>query len=250
MCGTSIATRPHALEVCNARECRRAWLGRNAAASQRGIDATFRDVVTRCAAGIRDNVAVGLLPANTRAMEPVTPALQERFVATIRARLRDYPADVAPAEPRAHHDPDGGHALSTHALLGQGCATCGGACCTRGGTHAFLSAAALRGTAAEHTQGDTGVALELLYTGYLPATHYEGSCVFHGERGCTLPRAIRSDTCNRYLCGELTALSRALTGAPGERAVVGAATWSSLERVAVIDASGAQHIALPDAVNS
>ena len=204
-------------------------------------------MVAGCAGGLPETAAVALLPANTRVTEPVTAALQDRFVATIRARLRDYPSDVAPPERRAHHDPEGGHALSVHALLGQGCATCGGACCTRGGTHAFLSAAALRGTAAEHTQGDTGTPLETLYTRYLPATHYAGSCVFHGERGCTLPRALRSDTCNRYLCGELTALSRALTGAPGERAVVGAATWSSLERVAVIDASGVRDIPLPDA---
>jgi hypothetical protein len=217
-------------------------MGRNASGVQRAIDGTFRDLLTECARELPEPVPVALLPANTRGLEPVSPALRERFVATIRARLSNYPPDVAPAEPRAHHDPVQGSDVAAHALLGQGCATCGGACCTRGGTHAFLSAAALRGTAREHTQGDTGLPLERLYTAHLPATHYAGSCVFHGERGCTLPRALRSDTCNRYLCGELTALSRALSGAVGERAVVGAATWSSLERVAVIDASGMHEV--------
>ena len=26
------------------------------------------------------------------------------------------------------------------------------------------------------------------------------SCVYHGADGCALPRALRSDTCNRYFC--------------------------------------------------
>lgn len=245
VCGITIERRLHALPVCGARDCRRAWLGRTAAASQRAIDARLHEVVSAAARALPEAPVAALLPANTRAMEPVTPALRDRFVASIRRRLVDYPLAVAPPEPRAHQDPGGGHALALHALLLQGCATCGGACCTRGGTHAFLSAAGLRGTAEAQTDGDTGAALETLYTAHLPATHYAGSCVFHGERGCTLPRALRSDTCNRYLCGELTALSRALTGADGERAVVGAATWSSLERVAVIDALGAEQLPLP-----
>lgn len=245
VCGITIERRPHALPVCGARDCRRAWLGQNAAASQRAIDAHFRAIVSTVASERAGAPPVAMLPANTRAMEPITPAMRAAFVASMRARLRDFPLAVAPPEPRAHHDPVAGRALAMHALLGQGCATCRGACCTRGGTHAFLSAAGLRGTAAEHTSGDTGLALEALYGAHLPESHYAGSCVFHGERGCTLPRAIRSDTCNRYLCGELTALSRALTGASNERAVVGAATWSSLERVSVIDASGAELVPLP-----
>ena len=247
MCGTHIGVRAHALPVCPARKCRRAWLGSSAAAAQCAIDLRMRTVVAECAgeSGVYGRV-VALLPANTRAMEPVTADLRERFVCTLRARLRDYPRDHAPDSPGTvdRSDPLTPDLLPLHPMLEQGCATCRGACCTRGGTHAFLSADRLRRTASENGLADTGAALEALYTAHLPTTHYTDSCVFHGERGCTLPRVLRSDTCNRYLCGGLSALNRALTGAPGETAVVGAATWSSIERIAVIDESGARSLPL------
>jgi hypothetical protein len=123
------------------------------------------------------------------------------------------------------------------AMMRLGCALCAGHCCTHGGTHAFLGTSDLRRIAETMTDGDSGVALEHLYTAHIPDAHYAGSCVFHGERGCTLPRSLRSSTCNRYLCGGLSTLRRALTDTEAGTAVVGAATWSGLERVAALDAT-------------
>ena len=249
VCDAPITPRPHALPVCTDRRCRRAWLGPHAAARQREIDASLETVVRAAAqagtAGEQVGTSIALLPANTRALEPVSSTLRDRFVQSMRARLRDYPPERTVAEPR-FEDPvptdTSEHFVS--ATLALGCATCRGACCTRGGTHAFLGAAALRDMARRHTNGDTGAPLEALYAEHLPAAHFADSCVFHGERGCTLPRALRSNTCNRYLCGALTSLGRALTAAGSDRAVVGAATWSSLERVAVIERGEARELPL------
>ncbi len=42
-----------------------------------------------------------------------------------------------------------------------------------------------------------------LYNERVPAAGYAGSCIFHGKRGCTLDRSLRSDVCNSYFCGGL-----------------------------------------------
>jgi hypothetical protein len=39
-----------------------------------------------------------------------------------------------------------------------------------------------------------------LYADRVPAVGYDHSCLFHGERGCTLSRSLRSDVCNSYFC--------------------------------------------------
>lgn len=60
--------------------------------------------------------------------------------------------------------------------------------------------------------------------------------------GCTLQRTLRSNLCNRYQCGELTQLSRALQGTGATRAFVGAATGDRLERMAAVGVDGVQVI--------
>jgi hypothetical protein len=42
-----------------------------------------------------------------------------------------------------------------------------------------------------------------LYLERIPATGYDGSCIFHGEHGCTLDRSLRSGVCNVYYCDML-----------------------------------------------
>jgi hypothetical protein len=41
-----------------------------------------------------------------------------------------------------------------------------------------------------------------------------GSCVNHTGDGCSLPRSLRSDTCNRWRCLPLQALDRRLEAGP------------------------------------
>lgn len=255
----------HDIAVCDRRECRKSLLGTQPASAQRQITSTLRHRVARIAADTPEGQrgAVSLLPANTRPLAPVTSAMRERFIDTIRARLaqaatagRDDRAEEWTEEP-SDVESSAAAAATADSLLRLGCAVCAGACCTRGGTHAFLGASDLRrigssisdaganadanADANAGANADAGAerakALEELYAAHIPEMHYEGSCVFHGERGCTLPRPMRSLTCNRYLCGGLSTLRRAIAETASDTAVVGAATWVRLERVAALDAS-------------
>jgi hypothetical protein len=212
-----------------------------------------------------------LLPANTRNTEPLPEQSRDAFLERLRERLaatfldaaRD---DTAPmsgearaamdgaAPPHASGEAPTGDAHSTRdaqlrdALLGAACATCRGECCTAGGTHAFLRQDSLVRVRAYLSRDGAIVdaqQIEAEYARHLPARHYRGSCVYHTPSGCALPRTLRSNLCNRYLCGGLTQLSRALDASGGDSAYVAAADSVHLRRVALLGPNGARSVARP-----
>ena len=79
---------------------------------------------------------------------------------------------------------------------------CRGFCCRLGEDHAFLRPATLRRFHRAHPEL-TGPQVVDAYLACVPKESAEGGCVFQGRQGCALPRAMRSDVCNRYLCEDL-----------------------------------------------
>jgi hypothetical protein len=49
------------------------------------------------------------------------------------------------------------------------------------------------------------------YLSRLPQQSLRGSCVFHAENGCNLPREMRSDVCNQHLCNSLVQVRNQMT---------------------------------------
>jgi len=95
-------------------------------------------------------------------------------------------------------------------FFGGACALCRGYCCRLAGDHAFFRAE----TAQRFHRDNPDMTQEQVidhYMSYLPEQSLENSCVYHGERGCVLPRDIRPSICNDFFCeglwdvvGELT----------------------------------------------
>ena len=69
---------------------------------------------------------------------------------------------------------------------------------------------------------------------HVGAATYHESCVYHGRHGCTLPRAMRADICERFECSGLVALRRAVTEAPVARAFVVAHDTTGIVRTAFL----------------
>jgi hypothetical protein len=122
-------------------------------------------------------------------------------------------ADPGPAEPQA-----GEPGAVTSSLPARLCGACGGGCCPKGGDRAFLKPETLRRVMAAHP-GLDDAGLRALYLGHLPPRSVAGSCVNHTRGGCSLPRSLRSDTCNSWRCLPLQALERRLEGGPAVRTV-------------------------------
>jgi hypothetical protein len=98
-------------------------------------------------------------------------------------------------------------------VAGAACALCKGSCCGGGDDDAFLSETTM--TRVRQAKPELEL-LEVanLYVQRVPDIGYEGSCIFHGERGCTLDRSLRSDVCNNFFCGPLGAYLKTGTATP------------------------------------
>lgn len=130
---------------------------------------------------------------------------QARHLQGLVAELERTPVAAAAEAPPATVEP-----------LTQGlCTFCRGRCCRYGrGHHAFITAALLQRWL-QHHPGATPQQAADDYLARVPRRHVENSCLHHGAQGCTLPREMRSDICNRYACdGLVQAEERVGAGAP------------------------------------
>jgi hypothetical protein len=106
-------------------------------------------------------------------------------------------AAVADLEAELRHH---AQAQSDDPAIGAACTVCTGFCCREGGTRAYLEVGVIRSYMARHP----GMRLREVAKAYLsklPDATSKGSCVYHGPRGCGLPREMRSSLCNTHYCG-------------------------------------------------
>ncbi|MCR9295061.1 MAG: hypothetical protein NXI32_20275 [bacterium] len=90
-----------------------------------------------------------------------------------------------------------------------GCRLCRGHCCVAGNTHAFLTISTIRRVFQLYPTWSPQQVFDA-YRTRIPEQSVQGSCVFHGQQGCTLPRQMRADLCNRYLCRDLQEIRKAI----------------------------------------
>jgi hypothetical protein len=141
-----------------------------------------------------------MVPRNDRALVQMSANRVQR----LRQHLASLLTRITDDEPRSppRPEPEGFAARVAHTA----CALCRGWCCRNGADDAFLDEPTL--ARAGQTMLDAEAVIQH-YLARVPAIGYEGSCIFHGERGCTLDRSMRSDVCNAYFCGGLHAYLRA-----------------------------------------
>ena len=121
----------------------------------------------------------------------------------------------------AFHDAQAGHAVMDEGneeppsmlTLNASCIACRGFCCRQGADHAFLEAVALRAIMLRHPS-ESPAALYRTYCRSIPSHSFERSCLFHGERGCVLPRNRRAFICNDFECDDRERLRDALVEKP------------------------------------
>ncbi len=161
-------------------------------------------------------------------------------VTELRAALTALEADERPTPPApcdAPAAPADGHL----------CALCRGHCCALGlRGKAFLEPHDLRGWLDERPDATWADAVDH-YLAFVPAEHLQGSCLFHGERGCTLPRERRSDVCNGFACDALEKWRDVVAADPSAVVAVGIVEAQELRGAARLSAQGSAAMALVDA---
>ncbi len=101
------------------------------------------------------------------------------------------------------------------------CGICEGRCCINGGDKAYLKPQTIERYMREYPE----LSPEQVFNRYAEKmseqTHID-SCINHTDKGCILPREMRSDTCNDFYCDAVKKFNRAFSEqeTPPEGAVV------------------------------
>jgi hypothetical protein len=194
----------------------------------------------RQAAGLQAlAVAQQLLPAATARpvllhlqttpslLEPVTQQDREFLVARWQHAWDHAVVHQAPGDDSATTLPPAANAL---------CAHCAGNCCAGGAQQAaFVDHTTLQ----TWVQAHPGHSLQDAFADYLsrlPDEHIAGQCCYQSAVGCSLPRDLRADTCNRYRCETLDTLGQHLSCDPDGPAVVLTWDWARLQSAGLFQA--------------
>jgi len=182
------------------------------------------------------NIAV--LPAFNRHFEKTS----ERRKGALADRLAEIAAEMSagPIE-ETTQSYEVGSAPTDMALIPQACATCRGYCCKNGGDKAYLT----RQTLARVLAAAPEMSLEDVLRAYLdrvPEQSYAGSCIYHAEKGCTLPGEMRSDTCNDFYCTNVRGLSSIVRDEESRPVLAAALKGEKVVRLAVIDGNEMKYL--------
>lgn len=168
------------------------------------------------------DAVLALLPANADPLAPRDPARLESFAQRLKELAATAESPETPTSPP--HD----------AFIAAVCTGCRGSCCRSGGDHAYLTEQTLARVRQDHPDW-TPDQLQQEYLSRVPAESILDSCLYHSATGCGLPRDLRSDTCNRHLCGKLLHLRATGPQAPVLAVFFDQGRWA---RTGLIDDAG------------
>jgi hypothetical protein len=242
MCGKHLSLRERALKVCSSATCRIEYLheeGRRLRLRLRAQAEALR-AQGGAALGVERPASypLAVIPSLTAPLVN----LAERRRRAFRDRLMELIAEASkhrntPTQPtplsQAICKTDAPPPAEVHALLGAACATCRGHCCATGGVHAYLSVDTIRRFMDANPHLRPRDVLEA-YLSRLPNKSLEGSCVYHTNEGCALPREMRSDISLHYFCEPLWELQRTLAEAEERKSFVAAADDHDVVRAAFV----------------
>ena len=147
---------------------------------------------------------IALVPSSDR---PLT-VLPARRVSMFRHRLMQVITRAAERRwgSADAHDEEDGYPQSPPALsstdaglMASACSTCRGHCCQQGGEHAFIHPHTIL-TYWEKRPGHRPAQVLEAYLSHLPQRSVHNSCMYHGDKGCTLPPDMTSHICKRFIC--------------------------------------------------
>ncbi|MEL6999536.1 MAG: hypothetical protein AAFP68_14830 [Pseudomonadota bacterium] len=177
----------------------------------------------------REDVTVSIVPYQNRPLLPTTPKQKRRFWEQLD-KLMDFAFREEPGVVR--HDRED---AEQGPLMDAACILCKGQCCLNGGpNNAFLEVEDIQRFRIRNP-GATREDIKAAYEALMPEETCVMSCVFHGIYGCTLPREMRSQLCNSFVCRGQNLLAQG-AAAGDEAAVLLAAPQNKAVAAATFDA--------------
>jgi hypothetical protein len=226
-------------DICSDWRCR--W---------RDLDAQLEAHRSVAAAAVGEKSAgsfpISVVPFHTRPTVPVSEEERQELLSFLQGRLQEISSHehaprAVPTDPTMEQAVNAEAPNDVATLLGKVCGVCAGFCCHHGATnHAFLDEETLLRVLAQHP--DIPAAEVVMdFISRIPAEHYKGSCVYHTETGCNLPRDMRARICNAYECRGLKDTRERFANTGAARVFVVVRHDNRIMHSAFVDVSGQSH---------
>ena len=232
-CGAALSITQSVRGLCDNPDCRRKDVPYQEQLRRQAIIKTLQQQIPES----WRSQPVALLPRNNQVLTPLseirTTAFRE-FLSQTVTQANALSETVVETTASTNGIPDNQADLP---VLDAGCALCGGECCQTGGNTAWLEPATIQ----RLNWLSLAISEQRIvehYLSYLPQVSYENSCIYHADRGCTLPRKMRSNVCNQFLCRGLSEVWQGLSYASSRQCVAASVIGSSVEEIALVDALG------------
>jgi hypothetical protein len=205
-------------------------------AERRAIEATengdIRDRLRAAAALPGATCRPVALPTGLRRVGPLPEHRRQAYRAHLESIVAEALAKPGAGDTGSPENPAG---AATIPLAAELCACCGGGCCTQGGERAYLNADSIRRVLRTHVEWRPEQVADHYLARLAPET-IVGSCVNQTATGCSLPREMRSDTCNDFHCPSLRSWHAACAGGDDPRVALviqrGFDHWTQLRSAA------------------
>lgn len=240
--------------VCHRVPCQQARHQQAASARQQARDtsalALYRLGVRRGLVAEPERFPIFHVPAQDRSLGPLPEKRRRAFEAhldeLLAASERPPVEPVAPPPPAPPGTVPIPLTAEQEAVSIQGCIGCRGACCQTGSTHAWQDLPSIR----RYRELHPTLTRDEIRADYLARLNTEptfvDSCVYHGAKGCLLPREMRSWRCNTHWCGELRQVQRQIEARGSARVFMVWAGEGGMPRGAFVDPTGSTCIEDPD----
>jgi len=187
-----------------------------------------------------DSYPLAKVPASTVPVSRLPRRRRRAFRTRLRGVIRDaFARDLAdlPAAQGESSAPDlpESRANELAAVLGRACALCRGFCCILGRDHAFITVGTIERYRRAHPEQGPREVLAA-YSAFVGTETLRSGCVFQLAGGCALPRDMRSDTCNQFLCSGLREIVEGMSDGAPVRAFAYATSEGELSNGAFLDA--------------
>jgi len=236
VCSVQLSIHQRLKGICDNVECRRKDVPYQGAIRRREIQKNIRN---RVPAAWNDNSTITLLPYNSAVLQPLEQPRRELFeiylAKVVKAAFAHNLTGAAPSQETSAPVNGTTPEQAQLPVLGQACGLCGGHCCNTGGTSAWLETASIERVLSHHPDFVQQGAEQLTahYLSFLPTVSNAGSCVFHASEGCNLPKELRSNVCNQFICNGLADLVNKLPDSTSS-SIVASVSNLSIERVALM----------------
>ena len=166
-----------------------------------------------------DNLPYAMISKNTRKIHKLPNRRQNFFRKFLSTLIRETFSEFT--DTRVNDTGTLSQSISLediYPLEARTCAVCRGVCCATGGKDAYIKKETILRYMHRHPDQKPKQVLAA-YMDCLGKKIFIDSCVYHTDIGCSLPRDMRSDTCNEFLCDTLIELDRLLNNPPAPKGV-------------------------------